>query len=198
MKYESKNYSEKNGSKRYIFFFFWNKAWSIYWNGIINTETTGLIYRKPRMASKNQVYLLLSSSPPSWTRSWNFFITLLLQCLAFLHNQQEVVGREPPGGPVPLRGLVMPLPLAVIPHFFPLASDCSAQPRLGPFPLSFPAADWWGPPNGGWSIFNTCANHRFHQSLSVSRQPKSALHLVWLLGHDHLNLNDHWSLIMIT
>ena len=125
------------------------------------------------------------------SRSWNFCITLVLQGLAFLHDQQEVVDREPPVGPVPLRGLVMPLPLAVIPHFFPLASDCSAQPRLGPFPLSFPAADWWGPPNGGWSIFNTCANHRFHQSLSVSRQPRSALHLVWLLGHDHLNLNDH-------
>ena len=50
----------------------------------------------------------------NWARSWNVFITLVLQCLAFLQDQQEVVDHEPPGGPVPLRGLVMPLPLAVL------------------------------------------------------------------------------------
>jgi len=103
-------------------------------------------------------------------------ITLVLQGLAFLHDQQEVVDREPPVGPVPLRGLVMPLPLAVIPRFFPLASDCSAQPRLGPFPLSFPAADWCGlGPAVDRLALNTGATTNFHQSLSVSRQPRSSI-----------------------
>ena len=34
-----------NFANTYVFCFFWSKAWSIYWNGIINTETTGLILK---------------------------------------------------------------------------------------------------------------------------------------------------------
>ena len=41
------------------------------------------------------------------SRSWNLCITLVLHGLAFLHDQQEVVGREPRAGRAPLRGLVM-------------------------------------------------------------------------------------------
>ena len=97
-----------------VFFFFFETRRGQFIEMELSTRRPQASFRKPRVASKNQVYLLLSSSPPSWTRSWNFFITLLLHCLAFLHDQQEVVGREPPGGPVPLRGLVMSLPLSVL------------------------------------------------------------------------------------
>ena len=73
-----------------------------------------------------------------------------------------------------------PLTFLLLPLFdhFPSAQRCQA----GTISTFFPAADWWGPPNGGWSIFNTCANHRFHQSLSVSRQPKFSLALGVVVG----------------
>ena len=90
-----------------FFFFFWSKAWSIYWNGIINTETTGLILKNHDWRRSVKLYLDTIFLSANRLRSWNLCITLVLQGLAFLHDQQEVVGREPPGGPAPLRGLVM-------------------------------------------------------------------------------------------
>ena len=47
------------------FFFFWSKALSIYWNGIINTETTGLILKIMIGVEASSCTWILSSSPPT-------------------------------------------------------------------------------------------------------------------------------------
>ena len=56
-----------------------------------------------------KLYLVTIFLSANMFDSWNLCITLVLQGLAFLHDQQEVVGHEPPGDRAPLRGLIMSL-----------------------------------------------------------------------------------------
>ena len=97
-----------------IHFFFFGARRGQFIEMVLSTRRPQASFLKTMIGVEASSVLVTIFLSANRSRSWNFCITLVLQGLAFLHDQQEVVGHEPPGGPVPLRGLVMPLPLAVL------------------------------------------------------------------------------------
>ena len=103
-----------NAENKLFFVFFWNRGVVDLLNEIISMETTGLMFRAKSGVEESSVLVTIFLSAKVGYDCGMVASRWISISLAFLHDLQVVVDHEPPGGRVPLRGPVMPLPPSVL------------------------------------------------------------------------------------